>query len=119
MANQVIDKNDTKRLVSISRSIQKIYTLAETINIEIISDLTDVKFKKNIPLNNSVRNLKQSVSSIKTHIAEYGQVKDRGDFDNDFALAIWRLIDHFAFLPTEQINNFMDGVDKMKTNNNK
>lgn len=100
------------RLISFMQTIQKLNAIAEVANIEITATVTDVKFKGNIPLNNAIRNLKASTESIRLHLAEYGNVKDRKDFDNEFALAMWRVVDLFSGMGTEQINSFVDGVEE-------
>lgn len=114
----IIDKAPTPaqqaRLLRMAKNIQEMYTLAEVLRVMLQMDVTDVKFKGNIPLNNEVRNLKQAINGIQLHLAQYGQVRDREDFSNDFSIAMYRVLQFFAYMPTDAINSFMDKCDTIK-----
>lgn len=99
-----------KQAERILKQAQIIGTLNRCIGIEIMQDLTDVRFK-HPTLNNHTRRLKEAVNGIMLHLGTIVQVKNRDEFDYEYALEMHRLITHFCGMSTEQIRDFMDKVD--------
>lgn len=100
----------------ILKSAQVIGTLVECINIEVMHDLIDARFK-HPTINNHNRRLKESIQGIKLHLGTIVQVKDRDHFDYEFAVEMHRLVTHFCGMTTEQIKQIMDVIEeKIKSN---
>lgn len=100
-----------KQAIRILKQAQIIGTLNSCMGIEVMQDLTDIRFK-HPTLNNHRRRLKEAIDGISTHLGAIVQVKDRDEFDYEFSIEMHRLVSHFCGLSTEQLRGFMDRVDE-------
>lgn len=103
-----------KKAIRILNSAQIIGTLNRCIDIEVMQDLTDVRFK-HPTLNNHSRRLKEAVKGITIHLGTIVQVKNRDEFDYDFAVEMHRLVTHFCGMSTEQLRKIMDEIENNLT----
>lgn len=103
----MISQKQAERILT---QAQIIGTLNRCIGIELMQDLTDVRFK-HPTLNNHTRRLKEAVNGITLHLGTIVQVKNRDEFDYEYALEMHRVVKHFCGLSTEQLRGFMDKVD--------
>lgn len=97
----------------ILKSVQIIGVLSHLIQIEYQSRLVDVRFKQPA-VNNNARKIKEAAEQIQKDLAFQFKLKDREQMQYEHSIELWRVFDHFAELTTEQIREFMDGVDKVK-----
>lgn len=97
----------------ILRSVNLIGVMTAVIQVEIQNKIVDIKFK-NPNTSNQVSKIRSAADQIRKDLAYQFKVKDLDSLNNDHALAMWRIFDHFTELSTQQINDFMDGVDQFK-----
>lgn len=99
----------TKNLASIS-------LLCELINIYYINSIKDTRFRS--PKTQSkAKKIQEFAKSIQSkELGKVIKLKDesRDEMENNHALQLFRLFDHFVFMPTASIEEFMDGIDKIE-----
>lgn len=100
----------TKRILN---HIQTISVLTDCIDIEYNSDLVDARFKDKA-LSNHNRRIKESVSQIKTSLSFRYKVKDREFMTYEHAVQVHRLFTYFSTMETSQLEELMDGFEKLK-----
>lgn len=96
----------TKNLASIS-------LLCELINIYYLNSVKDTRFRS--PKTQSkAQKIQEFVKSIQSkELGHAIKLKDesRDEMENNHALQLFRLFDHFVFMPTASIEEFMDGIE--------
>jgi len=107
-----------QRKLALLKSMQVIGLATEIISIEYHDALVDSKFK-NANLNNASRLIKQSVQSIKTHMASITNIKDKEFYEYEYSLEIHRLLRLTCGLDISEIqaiNNALESeLEKEKT----
>lgn len=102
------------------KSIHILGILSRCMEIEFANDMVDTKFKSP-NINNHNRKIKESLTAIKSTINSGLQpfkVKSQEYMEYDYAVQMYRVIDHFTDMGLDVITEFMDEVDKLKKQNN-
>lgn len=103
-----------KRRELLTKNLASISFLCELINIYYINSIKDTKFRS--PRTQSkAQKIQEFVKSIQSK--ELGQaIKLKADskdkMENEHALQLFRVFDHFVFMPTDQLEEFADSLDK-------
>lgn len=97
----------------ILKSVQIMGVLAHLIQIEYQTRICDLKFKQP-SVNNHARKIKESTEQIQKDLAFQFKLKDREQMAYEHSVELWRVFDHFCKLTTEEVRDFMDGVDELK-----
>lgn len=93
--------------------VQLIGLSAEIIKIEYQSRLVDTRFK-NPNINNHAKRIKESANMIQTHLASLTYNKDREFFEYEYCVQLHRVLKHFMQLRIDQLETFMEGIEKMQ-----
>lgn len=113
---KVRNKISEEAILNLLEHVQFIGTAAEMIKIEHMSRLVDHRFKNPV-LNNHAKKIKESAAMIQTHLSSLTYNKDREFFEYDYAVQLHRVLKHFIGLSVQQVEEFMDSVEKLQAEN--
>lgn len=101
-----------EKIKNILHSVQTISALAECITIEFQNDLIDYRFKQPI-LNQKAKRIKEYTEDIKKLCTVHAKVLDEEYMAYEHSVAMHRLFKWFALLDANQINEYMDKLEKL------
>lgn len=97
----------------IFKSMQNISVFAEFIGMEFQIDLTDTKFI-NPAINQHSKRIKESATSIQTHVGGVIKNKDKEFFTYEYCTALYELFTYFTTMPLEGIQDTLNQIEELK-----
>lgn len=115
MKTRIFENISEAKQFDLHKTINVIGTFADLMDYASKIYLFDTKFK--LPeINYQRKRVIEGIKSIQTHMRANIAVKCE-DALEERNIALFRVMDHFIEMSTSQIEEFMDGVDKMKGGN--
>lgn len=94
---------------------QFIGVCAELIQIEHRNRLIDTRFS-NPAINQHAKRVKESSQMIQTHLSSLTVVKGREFFSDEYCVQLHQALKHFIGLSVEQLTEFVDTIQEIKSN---
>lgn len=97
------------------KSVQFMALMAEMLSLEHCSELIDARFKEP-KVNQFAGRIKQDCEAIKFHLKNNSKLNIKfndAEFIEEYASALYRVFHFFIGLPVDQINELMDGYEKL------
>lgn len=104
----------TEKEKQFADSILGIHALCELIKIYYYNSIKDTRFK-NPRITSKADKIKEFADSIAgKELRDLIVMKHRDVFEDEHALQLWRIFNHFLLKPTAALEEFADGIEKME-----